>query len=268
MSRLSIITINLNNAEGLKKTIESVISQTSKDFEYIIIDGASTDGSKEVIEKYADKITYWVSEKDKGLYNAQNKGLLKASGDYCQFLNSGDCLVKNDVVEKMLDKLPAGCSIFYGNMLKKLKTGKIYRDRGPSRKISMLTFYRATINHSSAFIKRSLFEKYGLYDESLKIVADWKFYLIAVGINNETVQHINIDVSLFDMSGISNVNTELDKAERRKVLENYLLPHVLADYDCYWRDIECMNRLKRYSLTRGLVWLTERFLFNWEKLIH
>src|SRR5207247_682380 len=105
---------------------------------------------------------------DNGLYNAMNKGILKAKGSYCQFLNSGDILVNNVVIEKMLAALP-DCSIFYGNMLKKLKDGKVYRSTGQVSNLSMLTFYRSTLNHSSAFIKRSLFEQYGMYDETLKI---------------------------------------------------------------------------------------------------
>ncbi len=88
--KLSIITVNLNNKDGLQKTIDSVISQTFKDFEWIVIDGGSTDGSKELIEKYSDYISYWVSEPDKGIYNAMNKGIKVAKGDYLEFLNSGD----------------------------------------------------------------------------------------------------------------------------------------------------------------------------------
>ena len=116
MPKLSIITINLNNAEGLRKTIPSVISQTYCDFEYIVIDGGSTDGSVDVIKKYADKLSYWVSEPDAGIYNAMNKGIRKAGGEYCQFLNSGDWLVAPDVTERMAKDMP-DCAICYGNMI-------------------------------------------------------------------------------------------------------------------------------------------------------
>ncbi len=88
--KLSIITINKNNAYGLRKTIQSVINQTYSNIEYIIIDGASTDGSIDVIKKFEDKIDWWASEPDTGIYNAMNKGIKIATGDYCQFLNSGD----------------------------------------------------------------------------------------------------------------------------------------------------------------------------------
>ena len=87
--KYSIITVNYNNKEGLRNTIESVIHQTYRDFEFIVIDGGSTDGSAEVLKEYDSQITYWVSEKDKGIYNAMNKGIAKATGDYLNFMNSG-----------------------------------------------------------------------------------------------------------------------------------------------------------------------------------
>ena len=103
--KLSIITVNLNNRDGLQKTIDSVVSQTFKDYEWIVIDGGSTDGSKELIEQYADHFTDWVSEPDKGIYNAMNKGIGMASGEYIQFLNSGDSLVSGHVVDQMSEAL-------------------------------------------------------------------------------------------------------------------------------------------------------------------
>src|SRR5574344_3096999 len=93
--KYSIITINYNNKVGLERTIKSVINQTCKDYEYIIIDGTSTDGSKEVIDKYKQYLNYWVSEPDEGIYYAMNKGTLMSHGDYCNFLNSGDCYTDN-----------------------------------------------------------------------------------------------------------------------------------------------------------------------------
>lgn len=113
--KLSIITVNRNNTEGLRKTIESVVSQTYTDFEYIIIDGASTDGSVDIIKEYADRITYWVSEPDNGIYNAMNKGILKAKGEYLQFLNSGDWLVDEGVLQTMI-KYTDDVDILIGNI--------------------------------------------------------------------------------------------------------------------------------------------------------
>ena len=101
--KFSIITINYNNVEGLRNTIKSVVNQTYTDYEFIIIDGGSTDGSVEVIKEYANIITYWVSEPDKGIYNAMNKGIEVANGEYLNFMNSGDCFYNNDVLQKVAD---------------------------------------------------------------------------------------------------------------------------------------------------------------------
>ena len=264
--QLTIITINYNNASGLRKTIESVVNQTSLEFEYIVIDGASTDGSIEIIKEFKDKITFWVSEPDTGIYNAMNKGIHSAKGKYCQFLNSGDSLVTPNVTESMLLNLP-DTGIVIGNMLKRLTSGKILRDKGTgNKKPTFLTFYTGTLNHSSAYINRSLFEKYGCYDENLKIVSDWKFYLIAVGLNNEKVAYRDIDVSCFDMNGISNTNTSLVKAERLKVLQETLSVAIFADYEKHATSILQMKRISKYKLTKWMVWLIERVLFKMEQL--
>ena len=99
MAKLSIITINLNNKEGLEQTIKSVHSQTHLDIEHLIIDGGSTDGSLDIINKYADKLYYWVSESDKGIYDAINKGIDKATGEWLSIMNSGDIFCDNTTVE-------------------------------------------------------------------------------------------------------------------------------------------------------------------------
>ncbi len=255
--RHSIITINLNNKFGLLKTINSVISQTSNDFEYIIIDGGSTDGSVDLIKQFSEKIAYWVSEYDGGIYQAMNKGIRIAQGEYVQFINSGDWLVADDVIEKMLKALPE-CSIFYGNMLKILPNGKIIRDRCEAGKISMLTFIKGSLNHTPNLIKRSLFEKYGFYDESLKIVSDWKFYLNAVGLHDEPVAYIDLDIAWFDMKGISNINKSLHMKERKTVLKELLPSSVLMDYDAFTDDIQIIQRLKRIKS----IWFCIQFLYK------
>jgi glycosyltransferase involved in cell wall biosynthesis len=298
MPKISIITINFNNAAGLKRTIESVVNQTTKDFDYIIIDGGSSDGSVEVIRSFTDipsgvffdiresdaedntigtpkrckdareqsvPIVYWISEPDSGIYNAMNKGIRIAKGEYLQFLNSGDTLVSNDVTERMLADMPE-TSILIGNMLKLLPDGKIFRDKGTGiEQPTFLTFYRGTLNHSPAYINRSLFEKFGLYDESLKIVADWKWYLIAVALNNESVIYKDIDVTLFNMSGISNKQINIERIERRRELEKLIPVKILKDYDTYWRSIDMFRRINRHFLSRKIVWLIERILFRIER---
>ncbi len=266
MPRLSIITINYNNVEGLKKTIQSVVSQTSPEFEYIVIDGGSTDGSADVIRQHQRQITYWLSEPDRGIYHAMNKGIVQAKGEYCQFLNSGDYLLAPDVTERMLAELPDECSILYGNKIREIDGKRVVQKSYAGQQITLLDLYRSTIFHSPAYIKRSLFEKYGLYDESLKIVSDWKFYLITVGLNNEPVAYRDIDVVWFDVQGISSTQNELDKRERAAVLAQTLPQTILADYQEFAQDSVILKRLKRNKLTWFLILSLYRILFRVDKL--
>ena len=268
---LTIITINRNNAAGLEKTMQSVLAQVRTDFEYVVVDGASTDGSVDVIRRFAecfgDRLK-WVSEPDNGIYNAMNKGIGMATGEYVEILNSGDSLVSPHVVEKMYaaHEKEGRPSILYGNMLKELSGGKMVKDCGfEGEEISFLDFYLGTLNHSSAFIRRSLFDRYGLYDESLRIVSDWKWFLKAIVFGEEKPVYADIDVTLFDMTGISETNRELGNAEREQVLREMLPPAVLGDYREWARSILQMRRLKRHPWAYKIVWFIERCLFKLEK---
>ena len=268
---LSVITINRNNAVGLEKTMQSVLSQTRSDYEYVVVDGASTDGSVAVIERLApafgDRLK-WISEPDKGIYNAMNKGIGMATGEYIQILNSGDSLVSPDVTDKMYAALEkeGHPSILYGNMLKDFPDGHVHRDKGfAGEDITLLGMYIGTLNHSPAYIRRSLFDKYGLYDESLKIDSDWKWYLQAIVFGEEKPVYADIDVTLFDMTGISETNTALTKAEREQVLKELINPSILADYDAWVPSIRQMRRIKRHPWAYKIVWFLERVLFKLEK---
>ena len=429
--KLSIITINYNNAEGLRKTLASVALQTYAEIEHIIIDGGSTDDSVEIIREYADNQAKgerlevkgaenggadnennstpiyttlhnstlqhdstqlyttlhnstlqhdstpiyttlhnstppkhhvrWVSEKDSGIYNAMNKGIEIALGrrvvnsfnrselvedknkgieialgrrvvrddhtsaplassphrlialDYIQILNSGDILAAPDVTERMMAALEAqqvkgneevkgerlkakglengeadtcasrlspltskltsdsaqasrleNCpAIFYGNMTKVNAAGQIVGKSGYTE-YSLRQFYSSTLNHDCAYIRADLFEEYGLYDENLKIVSDWKWYLQAIGLGRVVPEYVDIDVTIFDDGGISETNLELRNKERRQVLEELLPPAVLWDYDTHAFEMEQMNRLRRWKVY-PLVYFMERVCFKLEK---
>ena len=213
MKKLSIITINLNNVKGLTKTIESVVSQTFADYEYIIIDGGSTDGSVEIIKQYADKITYWVSEPDRGVYHALNKGIEQAKGEYCYFLNSGDWILQNSGLQYVFDKNPVEdilyCDVLHG------KKKCIYPD-----KLSMYFFFETTITHQASFIKRSLFSTYGLYNEKYKIVSDWEFWLKTIIKGQCSYLHIPFLLVYYDIEGMSwTSHFNLLEMEKAKILE-------------------------------------------------
>lgn len=310
---LTIITINYNNASGLQKTMESVLSQTSNDFEYIVIDGgvASLNPPEggtsrpvqqdvEVIEKFiAEKglkengftRCTWLSpfggvgggffsEPDNGIYHAMNKGIRMAKGEYIHFLNSGDWLVDEFVVERMLKELSSfefrvsgsesgveatPIDIFVGNKIMVRPDGKVRYGRNDKRPVTAFTFYRGTIEHTSAYIRRAMFDVVGMYDESLRIVSDYKWYFDAVLNHNALVAFTDIYVSYFDNTGISSTNLALDKAERRQVLEQMLPSAVLADYDRYHFAIDQYERLRRYPFLYKFVYLTERILFKFDK---
>lgn len=290
--KLSIITINFNNAEGLRKTLASVAAQTYHYIEHIIIDGGSTDGSVEVIKEYVRNVermndermnVVWSSEPDNGIYNAMNKGIKKATGDYIQILNSGDILASDDVTARMVAALESysresrvesqekGVAIFYGNMLKSYD-GKtiINRDtcgNGMYTPESFLYFYKGTLNHDCAYIRRDLFEKYGLYNEDMKICSDWEWYVRAIVLGGEKPVYTNIDVTIFDMNGVSESygkNADIIKRERREYLESILPPSVLRDYDMYAFPVLQYQRLKKHHVW-PLVHFFERVLFKLEK---
>ena len=227
--KLSVITINRNNADGLDKTIQSVINQSYKDFEYIVIDGNSTDHSIDIIKKYNSNINYWVSETDKGIYNAMNKGIAKANGNYVLFLNSGDYLVNNNVLKSVFEKQQTA-DIIYGNMQIDWGNGKITSGKMPD-KITFKQMYIDTLWHPVSFIKKTLFDKYGLYNEIYKVVADYDFFFKVIIINNVTTYHVNLDIAMYNLNGLSSLpeNKDLEQSERKKVIESYL-PQSIIDF--------------------------------------
>lgn len=224
--KLSIITINFNNCTGLKKTIESVVEQSFKDFEWIVIDGGSTDGSRELIEQYADRFTYWVSEPDKGIYNAMNKGIKVAKGDYLQFLNSGDWLCDSMALERFF-AYSFNADVVYGDYYFSGKGNELIECKQPEI-MTFRVFLYSALGHNACFFKNALFQD-ELYDEGLRIVSDWKF-CINQSLANKSFQHIDEFVSCFDTTGISSVNKELAKSERGMVVKELVPRMILADY--------------------------------------
>ena len=247
--KLSIITINLNNAQGLRKTIESVVSQTFTNFEYIVIDGNSTDGSVDIIKQYADKITYWISEPDTGIYNAMNKGILKAQGEYCLFLNSGDSLVDNSVLEKVF-AIPFFEDIVYGNVNligENIRIAKKYPNEWTLR-----LFFDESLPHTASFIKRDLFFEIALYNESYRIISDWEFFVLAIIIHQKSYKHLPVFVSDFALIGLSSTSGITD-IEKKKVIETHLkdlLPDLVLEFQ---------RELNRYKRSR-IINLYDRFL--------
>lgn len=252
--KISVITIAYNNREGLEKTIKSVVAQTSKDFEYIIIDGNSNDGSKEVLAQYSDKISYWISEPDNGIYNAMNKGIKASNGEYLLFLNSGDEFYSEQSLENAFPHLYE-TDIIYGDLqivddqhtfVKKYSDG-----------LSFHYFYIESLPHPSTFIKKTTFEKVGLYNEALKIVADWEWFLNAIVFKKCSFKKIPVVVSTFYLDGISSNNNKSVQLERNKVLDqySYIVKDILVIEELRKKVTSLENRynhLKQYRLVKLL----------------
>ena len=253
--KISVITINYNDCEGLRATIGSVVSQTYDNYEFIVIDGGSTDGSVDVLKEHNESITYWASEKDKGIYNAMNKGVAQADGDYCIFMNSGDCFYSPQVLETVINR----------GLTSDIVVGKVAIDNEGNiispQPLGDLTFYHlysGAIPHQGSFIKTLLLRNHP-YDETLKISSDWKFFIQTMIMDNCTVSYIDDYVAKYDMNGISTVNPELMRAEKEKVLSEMFPPRLLADYQ-RMKLSECTIQLLAPELRRhGLV---DRFLYR------
>lgn len=233
---LSIITVNKNNSAGLEKTIQSVICQTSSDFEYIIIDGASDDNSVEIIIKYSNKINYWMSEPDTGIYNAMNKGIRKATGDYCLFLNSGDWLITPKTIDNVLKEIDGRFyDIYYSD---KIKANNIIETYPDNMTINFLL--NCPISHQNSLIKRSLFLEHGFYNENLRIVSDWEFFLSEIWKYKSSFSHIKTNISVFDIQGISSQKKEFKNryAEHLILYKNVFqeLSDTIIEYKDYKRS--------------------------------
>lgn len=229
MSKISVITVNYNDKVGLKKTIESVINQTWQDFEFIIIDGGSTDGGIQVLEQYNDKIGYWVSEPDTGVYNAMNKGIKKSKGDFLIFMNSGDTFYNGKVLEQIENELTDDYDIYYGDYYR-VNSNSIKKRTFPE-KLSFSFFYSGTLSHQSSFIRRKLFFDFFLYNEDYKIASDWEFFIYAICYKNVSYKYLRTTISNFDFTGISSIDKfrHIAADERNKTLEKYF-PLFTNDY--------------------------------------
>lgn len=213
--KLSIITINYNNLEGLIKTFQSVFNQTSRDFEYIVIDGGSTDGSKALIEANSEKIKYWVSEKDTGVYHALNKGIKVANGDFINFMNSGDCFFDKKVIEKIIPLLDNDFGMFYGNTM--VSKGII----SPPNFIDFNYLIVKGINHQASFFNRNIFEKVFYYNESYKILSDWELLIVAICKYNIKYKKIDEIICVYDENGVSSVNPEIFRLEKQSIFNEH-----------------------------------------------
>lgn len=185
---VSVITVVFNAATYLAETIESVINQTYPNIEYIIIDAGSTDGTLDIIKEYEHAIDYWVSEPDKGIYDAMNKGILASSGQYTNFLNAGDSYFSSSTISGVVECLRSGYDIVYGKALYVNRNGSYVNKFFPQ--FTLDTVRSGMIDHQSTFYDASVFRRFGLYDLRYKFLADYE-HLIRVLKGNGTTQFTN-----------------------------------------------------------------------------
>ena len=237
LPRISVITVVYNAVATLEETILSVINQDFDNFEFIIIDGRSTDGTIEIIKKYQNKITLWISEPDKGIYDAMNKGIKLAKGDFVYFLGGDDLLYSNYVLNKISSSLKDKNKIYYGNVL--FKTRNIIYDG----KFSLLKIATRNISHQSIFYPREIFDKYG-FDTKYKIFADYELNLKLYGNSSYSFDYMPITVALFNDEGSSgsNVLDSCFEMDRFDIIKNNF-PYWIYLYRIYRNKISKTLRL-------------------------
>ncbi|TLU83399.1 MAG: glycosyltransferase [Chlorobium sp.] len=252
MLKLSIITVNLNNRNGLKRTLDSIFSQDYRDYESIVIDGGSADGSVDIIKVYADKITYWVSEADSGIYNAMNKGILQAKGEYCLFLNSGDWIIERKTLRRIFSNdFNEGLVAFKIN---KKNNGLIQKNKRPK----LYDFYMASLPHHSTLIKKELFYLIGLYNESFKIVSDWEFFMLAIIKYGISYRYIDFVICDNELSGISKTLWDVHAQEREWCFINHF-GEAIYDYEemSKWKSSRFLTIL--YLIRGFLIYIKRLF---------
>lgn len=208
--KISIVTVTFNAAKTLEQTIQSLISQTYHDIEFIIIDGASSDGTIDIINKYANKITYWISEPDNGIYDAMNKSLKIATGDFLLFMGADDVFYKHDIIEIMAKQMIHSNIVYYGNVLFK-GLNKIHNG-----KFNKIKWGTTNISHQAIFYPKSIYKSYS-YNTKYKIYADYAYNLILLK-NNVKFIYVNEIITLYSMEGVSAKNTDISFQEDYKEL--------------------------------------------------
>ena len=262
--KLSIITINRNNADGLKRTLDSVASQTNKEFEHIIVDGASTDGSVEVIKEYVQRVrsVIWTSEPDSGIYDAMNKGLKMCHGEYVQMLNSGDFFIDEHVIERILPELD-GTDIVQGNVIS-VKDGKEEVRNGYGKSdLTFIDVMKGHFLHQASFCRRVLFDKYGYFDESYKINGDTVFYAMCLGFGDATFKYVNQNIAYFDTTGISADPEGKWVALRKEEDDRYAQMFSKRMWDLYYKEerkINLYDKLHKHKWSWNLTMLISKII--------
>lgn len=254
---LSIITVSLNDAAGLRRTADSIAAQKCRDFEWIVIDGGSTDGSLDVIAEYEHHISRWVSEPDKGIYNAMNKGIRAATGAYLQFLNAGDALADHDVVGDFLATRPSA-DVVYGRARIIDSAGhEMWHWPLPQMPLRLSYFWNHSLKHQAAFFSRRCFERF-MYNEDNRIASDTELFMQLL-YHGYVYERYDRYIVLFNGEGLSSradvrarQDAEFEGAVARLMPEGMRLDY--ADV-ITMRDVDLARIVRR--LINGPRWLRQ-----------
>lgn len=254
--KLSIITINYNNRKGLERTAKSIIDQTFRDFEWIVVDGRSDDGSNVIIELYASYITWSVSEPDGGIYEAMNKGLERAKGEYVQFLNSGDSFINESVLENVFtnEKL---ADVNYGNQWCILD-GTIVEKRTYPDNIDLFFLFRSPLGHQASFIRTDLAKKHP-YRPKYSISADRAFFM-ELYLSGAYFHHLSFPVVFFDTEGIGSNKSTLEqrRIQLKQIKEDLFSIQVAEDIEEMISKSEEFDFVMRVSPLRWTYYLFKK----------
>ena len=220
---VSIITVNFNHLEGLKRTYESVLSQTFTDYEWIVIDGGSTDGSREFIEQHQDRFAYWCSEKDNGIYHAMNKGIRQAKGEYLNFMNSGDTFACKETLAGVFS-VQRTADVLYGYMVLEHINGRYIIYHNMKASLDWYNLFSDPLPHQATFIKRVLFDVVGMYDEDFRVVADSRWFAKAVLLHKASYEFIPKKIAIFEKGGESLKGFQSDERlrQRKGIFPDYI----------------------------------------------
>lgn len=234
MPLLSIVTVNLNDRAGLARTLESVGRQTFTDRELVVVDGGSTDGSADVVREHGSLVTDFVSEPDRGIFDAQNKGTRRARGAYCLYLNAGDLFASEDALARFFAAGPPVEDILYGDVVIEEVDGRRRVELSPER-LTWAFFMRTTLPHQSTVFKRDLFDRVGAYDTTLRIAGDYEFFLRSVVVHGASSRHVPVPLAVYVMGGRSTRPEAFPLVRRERVLakEKALSPVLREHWEEY-----------------------------------
>ena len=257
---VSIITVNFNHLEGLKRTYESVVNQTFGDYEWIVIDGGSTDGSREFIEQHQDHFAYWCSEKDNGIYHAMNKGIRQAKGEYLNFMNAGDTFAGGEALAMVFGERRTA-DILYGYMPIGNINGKLHSSfRNMKKLLQWYDLYPYTLPHQASFIKRVLFEEVGMYDEVCRVVSDSLWFSKAILIHKASYEFIPNKIAIFEGGGLGSTGIQANERDRQK---QGVFPDYVHDED--FQFLRKMSLVHSYKLTAFLFRVVYRIAWEFDK---